>query len=870
MLRRACLALAIVLCGMFVPAFAQEKAETPAKSRFDTLIEKKKKFEGMWTVYLSDQQLLVDLSTAAQRKEYIIIPSISRGISQGMVLGGMSISFGDDVIWAFRVTEDKLFIIQRNVRFKAKANSPEAAAVDLAYSDSVLYSLPVLTKSPSGGILVDMTQVFMNDELQIGTEIGPGFRFANDRSTFGTVKAFSENIELGVNAVYQGTVTLDTVPNSRGAQVGIHYSLSVLPSAGSNGYKTRIADDRVGYFVTALKDFSNMEEPDHFLRYITRWNLQKLESGIDLSPPKEPIRFYIENTVPVYLRPTVEAAILDWNKAFEKLGFAGAIKVDQQPADPDFDPENIHYNTFRWMTAEAGFAMGPSRVDPRTGQILDADIIMDAQFLDSWSERWESMRGDDALRLLPNWSPRENPLSASPLSQLRHQAQCTICQDMQQHTGFAAAVFMATGASMDGALPKEFIHEGLKEVVMHEVGHTLGLRHNFKASSWKTLKEIKDADASRKDGIIASVMDYAPPFINEDKGAQGLYYAQTIGPYDYWAIEYGYKLISSKEEEELKKIAARSGEPALRYTTDEDTRSIDSDPFSNRFDMGKDPLEYVRYQMNLSGKLLPQVVDRTVKDGEGYQRARQAYGLLFREYWRAVGFAARFPGGIEVSRGHKGDKDAPQPFTVVDSKLQREAMQLLADSAFAAPEVSPKQMNYLAASRWSHWGVNEPARLDYPVHDDILTLQDQVLGQVLQSMTLNRILDNEFKAADQENVYTLAEHMRLLVDSIFAEWKQAPEAKEFKNAAPLIASFRRNLQRSAITRLSILVAQSTAAPSDARTLTRMHLKDLRANAQKLLDNGELKLDDYTRAHLADSVARLDAILNADYRLPSLN
>ncbi|SFI39889.1 zinc-dependent metalloprotease [Planctomicrobium piriforme] len=875
-MRRLVLGWSFLCLGLLLsaPAFAQEEADKGGerpKSKFDQMIDKKKKVEGLWTLYHNDQQLLAEFSDSALKKEYIVIPSISKGISQGMVLGGMSWNFGEDVIWSFKKTDDKLFIYQRNVRFRAKPNTPEAAAIELAYSDSILYSLPILTKTPTGGTLVDFTQVFMNDELQIGSAIGPGFRFAPDRSTITKLKGFEENVELQINAVYSGSMPIETVPNSRGVQVGVHYSISILPPIGANGYKPRLADDRVGYFVTAIKDFSDKDDPDHFVRYLNRWNLQKLDPSIDLSPPKEPIRFYIENTVPVALRPTVEAAILEWNKAFEKLGFAGAIKVDQQPVDPNFDPENIRYNTFRWMTANAGMAMGPSRVDPRTGQILDADIIFDSSFLDSWSEKWETYRGDTAATF---GEGKQDPFGGDAAATHgfghRHSTSCSYCQEMQRLNGFAAAFFVASGVNADGKLPKEFIHEGMKEVVMHEVGHTLGLRHNFKASTWKNLEQINDKETGTKEGIVASVMDYVAPNISPDKEKQGLYFPQTIGPYDYWAIEYGYKPVQGNEADELKKIAARSTEPALAYTTDEDTRGTDSDPYSARFDLGQDPLDYARRQMEITTKAMPTITQRSVKEGEGYQQARQAFNMLFNEYWQSAATAAKFPGGISLSRDHKTEKDGKAPFTMIPAEKQRAAMKLISESVFSPPVPAGDQLNYLAISRWSHWGMQEPARQDFAIHDEVLSRQDGILGRVLNPMTLSRILDSEFKVPAGQDAYTLDEHMQITVDGIFTEWTAAPAKEKYDNRDPLISSFRRNLQRMAIRRLGTIVTTASSGPSDARTLTRMHLVNLRDSAQKLLSNDKLTLDSYSKAHLMDSVARIDSMLNAEVVLPGVN
>ncbi|HVJ68277.1 MAG TPA: DUF5117 domain-containing protein, partial [Caulifigura sp.] len=285
-----------------------------SKSKYETLTEGKTKVTGLWTLYHKEQQLLAELKPSDLTKDYIVLPSISKGVSSGMVIGGMSWQMDDDdLVWGFKKVDEKLFILRRNFRYKAAPGSPEAKAVEFAYSDSVIYALPIATTGPGGSILVDMTQVFMNDDLGIGRQLGAGFRLANDRSTWGKVKAFPNNVELELAAVYAGSGFggPNTVVDSRGVQVGVHYSISPLPSAG--GYKPRIADDRVGYFLTAVKDFSNRTDDEHFTRFINRWDLKKKDSSLDVSTPEKPIEFYIEKTVPVFLRPTVEAGILEWN-----------------------------------------------------------------------------------------------------------------------------------------------------------------------------------------------------------------------------------------------------------------------------------------------------------------------------------------------------------------------------------------------------------------------------------------------------------------------------------------------------------------------------------------------------------------------------
>ena len=603
------------------------------------------------TAYSKDQQILVELKQSQLGQDFLMLSSIARGASQGMVLGGMT--WGDDVLWSFRKVGDKVHVLRRNVKFTAKAGTPEATAVKLAYSDAVLYALPILTDT-SGGHLVDMTRIFLSDDEMVGRMLGASFVF--DRSTIANVKGFPKNVEIDVAAVYSRDPSQDSdaVPDARGMQVMMHYSISQLPQTG---YRPRKADDRIGYFLTVTKDFSDNSDDQNFVRYINRWDLQKLDPAAKLSPPKDPIVFYLEKTVPVNLRPIVRAGIEDWNKAFEKLGFDNAIEVRQQRDDDTWDPEDVQHNTFRWITAEAGFAMGPSRVNPLTGQILDADIIFDASFLRSWKMTYENFTPTSIGELLGDDPPVGNARLAHLPGNHRHNS-CRLTQGMQQQSGFAAAVFAGQGLTEKRAeLPEEYLTQALKEVVMHEVGHTLGLRHNFKASAWKTLAEMEDP-AKANEPTVASVMDYSPVNIVTAGVKQPAYYTTTIGPYDYWAIEYGYKPISGDENAELLKIATRSGEPGLDYGTDEDTEANDPDPQSIRFDLGKDPIVYAQRQIATVNAILPKLLERTVDAGDGFQRARQAFGILLGEHYRTVRFAAKLIGGVHVHRDHKGDLQA--------------------------------------------------------------------------------------------------------------------------------------------------------------------------------------------------------------------
>ena len=387
------LLLAFSFAGMtFSTASAADDDKKDDDDKYAKLIKDAKTQSGLLKLHTKGSKLYVELTSSNLNKDYIVLISIARGIGQGPLLGGMTWGFGDDWLWQFRKVEDKIQIVRRNVRFTAKKNSPEAKAVKLAYTDSVLFSLPIAAKSPSGGMLVDLSTVFMSDLPQISSVLR-GFSFSASKSSWASVKALKDNVELEVAATYSssGSIDLETVADSRGVTINVHYSISELPSTG---YKSRLADDRIGYFLTVIKDYSKKGEQDRFVRYINRWDLQKADSKADLSPPKKPIIFWLEKTVPFEYRKPIRDGILEWNKAFEKAGFVNAIEVRQQPDNAQWDPEDINYNTFRWITSSAGFAMGPSRVNPITGQILDADIIFDADFLEFWKEEYETFSNE--------------------------------------------------------------------------------------------------------------------------------------------------------------------------------------------------------------------------------------------------------------------------------------------------------------------------------------------------------------------------------------------------------------------------------------------------------------------------------------------
>ncbi len=850
------------------------KSSTSSKHPpYAEVLKDAKTIEGLVKLHRKGTKLYGELTSSNLNKDFIVLISIARGIGETPLLGGMTWGVGDDWIWQFRLVDERIQIVRRNVRFTAAKGSPEEKAVRLAYTDSVLFSLPVVTKSPSGAYLVDLTPVLMSDLPQISAVLR-GFSFSRDKSTWASIKGFKDNVEIEVAATYAsgGSTSFDTVADSRGVTINVHYSISLLPQTG---YHPRLADDRVGYFVTALKDYSKNDREDRFVRYINRWDLRKADPSAQLSPPKKPVIFWIEKTVPFKYRKPIREGILEWNKAFEKIGFANAIEVRQQPDDADWEPEDINYNTFRWITSSAGFAMGPSRVNPTNGEILDADIIFDADFLQFWKREYEMLTPASLTTVLGGpidpASYRRQMLLAG--RHTGHRQGCHQCQGMACQYAFGAILLESEAAEPSKEKAKQqldkLIRQGLKETVMHEVGHTLGLRHNFKASSYLDLDQINNPKKTGQTGLAASVMDYLPVNHAPQGKPQGDFFSTTIGPYDEWAIEYGYRSIKgsgSAERPELQKIAARGAQPGLDYATDGDARGFDPDPLVNRFDLGSDPIAFARQRVEVIHQVWPTLVERMTEEGEGYQRVRRAFNVLLAMHGSAMHFVARFVGGLYVHRDHQGDPQHRAPFVVVEPKRQREALKLLTEEVFGpqAYDFPPELYNYLAPSKWSHWGTRELDRVDFPIHDVILSWQNQVLNQLLSATTLQRLIDSELKVPDGKDAFTGAELLEGLTSAIFRETEKLGGGK-FTNRKPAISSLRRALQRDYLERLSNLALGNSSAPDDLQAVAYVELKALQARIRKVL-SGKAQLDTYTRAHLLETADRIGKVLDARLQL----
>ena len=864
--------ICLILIGIYcLPVSAQEATQQPEKPAgqeapaekkkefedFAKVIKDSKSYEGFFKLYQKKENLYCEIQPSQLDKPFLCMISVARGLGSGFLLSGMTL---EEWLLVWQRVGDSVHLVRKNVRFRAKEGTPIAQAVDLGHNDSVLFSLKIESIHPQRkSLLVNISPVFISDLPPLARSIASDARFDKTRSTWGAVKAFPKNVELKVNAVYSSERNMSAIPDSRGIQLTLHYSLAGLPS---NTYRPRLADDRVGHFMTAVKDYSSKTSDAPFVRYVNRWHLEKADKDAKLSPPKEPIIFYIEKTVPHRFRPYVRQGILEWNKAFEKAGFADAIEARIQQDHEDWDPEDARYNTIRWIVG-ASFAIGPSRVNPLTGQILDADILIGESWIRYWQREY-SMFFDE----LEN--ERDHPMDHSS------RFQCQMASGLARQMGFMASVLQARGLSDEkGEVPEEFIGEALKTLTMHEVGHTLGLRHNFKAS---TIFSLDDLNNKKDEALIGSVMDYNAVNIAPEGKEQGDYYTKTIGPWDYWVIEYAYKPVdASKPEGELKalgEIASRVATPELTYGTDGDAswyQYRDLDPLVNRWDLGADPLEFAKRRREVVIELWDKIAEKVTKEGMGYQRVRRAFGTLLSEYGYTMFLASRFIGGQSHHRDHRGDENGRLPFVPVPAAKQREALQFLkeyalSDKAFNFPA---ELLNSLAVTRWNDWGSDSwnATRLDYPVHNVVLRNQTRILERLLYPTILSRVQDTELKFAKGEDAFTLPELFSGITDAVWVELGRDAGAKQWSNSDAFISSFRRGLQREHLKQLIKLILDAdSGTPEDARSLARLHLGQINSKIQRVLQNARGNLDDYSFAHLEESQARVEKALDASFRV----
>ena len=815
---------------------------------------------GLLTVHTKDQAAYLEVPAGLLDQPLLLATSIAGGPQY------MGYQWWTTVC-AFQRLDDKLLLVEREVRYRVKdPRKPMNQIVERTYTDRLIHAAKIEALNGANPV-IDLRGVFGGKaEAFFGRMAG---KLDGGVVMLAAAKSFPENTNFSV-----------TLPdNARdGRFTTLAYSFRKLPPPRMDPYRPREADDRVGYFLTALQDYTDeTANGDRFVRFVNRWKLEKADPSLEASPVKEPIIFYVEKTVPFRFRQAVADGILAWNEAFAACGLQGALVVRQQTDTEftDLDPEDVRYNFFRWIASGRAFAMGPSRVNPWTGQILDADIVFDESMVRSYLREY-----DLAIREAPKhfFSPdvrkrleadpdrywfahAEHGELEAPLPEGDFRA-CTLGEGLAHELGVGTLAYQLE-RGQPGEYPTEFITEVVKDVVMHEVGHTLGLRHNFKASTWRSLEEINAADAPADP--CASVMDYNALNIAPRGETQGSYSMRTIGPYDRWAIQYGYGLFPN-EQQGLQATVAEVASPQYAYGTDEDTSG--PDPECVRWDLGRDPLSFADQRIAQAQALLGKVLERAVPDGESYRDARRAVDMLLYDIQSAALIASRFVGGQHVYRDHKGDPGARDPVVPVAAAKQRRALKLvceriLADGALTLPD---DLLRKLGKGNWRHWGSSDSRQPhSYPYHDRILGMQSWAVFALLDSAVLERLIDTEAKLPADADRVTVPEVFGQVSMAVFGDLVTQQVPAGGTALQPRIPTLRRNLQRQFVGELIqlLLEPETGSTPAVVRDLAR---KTVDALIATLGEQPYADWDPYSSSHLGSLLEQMKKAREASFQI----
>ncbi|HEX6983429.1 MAG TPA: zinc-dependent metalloprotease [Balneolaceae bacterium] len=865
-------ALAIFAAALlFMGCASSQKATTNAQSadnkesekEYAKLIKDAEKYEGFFDLYQKDSKLYISVPKDMLNQKFLMNFELATGIGSSGLYGGSMLTFFEGLLVSFEMHEDKIFLIQHPHRYTAEEGTPEARAIEVAFGESVVETAEIEAfNADSTRMLINVYNWFVGDLSGISTRVSfavsnngrPGrVSFDQSRSHLEVIQAFPDNVNIQARLTFKNSELRAprTVADGRYIPLSLFYTMVRLPK---DPMEPRLADDRVGYFMTVHKDFTD-DSDTFFQRYINRWRLECAgEAGPDgLCEPKEPITYYIGRTVPEEYRAAMMAGVEAWSEAFEAAGFKNAVQAKMLPEG--VMAEDIRYATLRWNTSDqAGYgAIGPSVVDPRTGEVLDADILFEASMLLGDKETFRQVvKPRTAIDEIFNVSSKE-------LRLMSHGAEMkSFYTSINAQFDLAQSLLVARDQIAPGdPVPEEFVNQVLKWVTMHEVGHTLGLRHNFRSSTDTPLDKLYSKSWAEKNGVFSSAMEYPTVNINpESKEMDGYYYNPGVGSYDKWAISYGY----TPSDNKAKEIARQSAQEGHAYGTDEDARGAGAiDPHINVYDLGADPLEWGKNRAELLSGLIPRIPEIALTDNEPYYEATELFQSYLYQYARTLAPAVKYIGGQHQYRDHVGDPDGRAPFVPISKEKQQEALGMIIKFAFAPNAMALPQEVYqkLGADRWSHWGNRNTyaGRIDYPLHRTQVGIQSALLEELLDPVRLARIRDTEVKFGT-ENTLTIPDLMSQLSSAIWNEVWASPGAN--------IESNRRDLQRAYLNEMIKLVIDTpNRAPADARSVARHQLTELNEKITARLTPPTYNFDDYTRAHLEESKARIEAALQAE-------
>jgi hypothetical protein len=638
--------LGLLICAEGAHGGAQRMAE-PLPCSADKP-KKEHVLRGMFTVHVVCERVLFEIPPKLLGREMMLnteLAAMSAGLERyapGAVVANLLVR------WIRRGSN--VFLERVVHEMRAEPTSGLRRNVEAGQLGTVIMAFDTVAESEDGAPIIDVTPIFVDTPPAFAQELKQYFQMhVNDpkRSYVERVKTFPENIQIRFYHTWMpdpkdlaDSYKPGRTPLPASLGFGFSTSLLLLPEEPMKG---RYSDPRVGYFDVEFRDYGTKLNRGVKRGFITRYRLEKKDPDAEISEPIKPIVFYITDEVPPKWRPYLKRGIEAWQKPLEKAGFKNAIIARDQPTaeeDPDWDPEDTRYSVIRWAASPRENAMGPATVDPRSGEVISSHALF-------WN---------DVLRHAETW-------------------------------------YFTQAAALDPRaqrlpLPDELSGEILTYVTTHEVGHALGLRHNFKAQSAVSVEQLRGREWTEKWGTSASIMSYGRFNYVAQPGDDAALFPR-FGPYDYFAIEWGYKplgntgMSADDERPMLDEMAARQVEDhSLRFGGEDAVAPFD--PSINTNVLGADPVESADYGLRNIDRIAPLLVPATSYRGYGYEWLARLYYELVNQRYRELAAVAKVVGGVEETRYQAARGNIP--FTPVSPERQRAAVRFLVARAFTKPE----------------------------------------------------------------------------------------------------------------------------------------------------------------------------------------
>ena len=766
----------------------EDKVEKKDKSKsIADLTKSSKKIDGLFPIFQDtiNGKLKMVISKDQFQEEFIYFSQIADGVVEAGRYRG---SYQNEIIFYIKKYFDKIEFIAPNTNYYFDPSSPLSKSKNANISDAIFYSTKVLAEDEkTGEYLIDVNKMFISETLtRIKYPKRPGSSsnsfslgsFDKEKSKVEEINNYPENTNLKTEYVYNNPSYLnggsEAVTDARHISIKVFHSMISMPD---ENFEVRYADPRVGFFTTETNDMTTTSTTN-YRDMINKWRLVKKNPDAELSEPVKPITWWIENSTPHEWREIIKYSVLQWNKSFEKAGFKNALEVKVQPDDAEWDAGDIRYNVLRWTSSPrppfGGY--GPSMVNPRTGEIIAADIMLEFVHFTNRVFYTKLYQDADANMSLNEEEP-------DFLNEANHV--CYAGEHTHENLLYGKTIFPEY--SDDDINLGKLEEDNMIRLIMHEVGHTLGLSHNMRGSHLYSPEELTNPELIAGKSINTSVMEYPALNVSLDKNKQAQFSDIASGPYDDWVIEFGYKPNLTDSEREI--ILSRSNEPQLAFGNDADDMRSSSrgiDPRVMVYDLSNDPIRFSIDRFKLNESVMEELKDKFLKNGSTYEELRRGYYTLSSSSSTAGTVISRFIGGVYVDRSVVGQKGATKPYTPVSYADQKRAFNALKKYIFS-PEsfkVSNDLYNLLARERRGFDFFSGPE--DPKIHDQVLGYQTRVLSHLLHPNTLQRIVDSELYG----NEYKLTEFMSDLNDAMF-------EADKNGN----INTFRQNLQATYVSRL---------------------------------------------------------------------